>query len=77
MVQSGTEVADKSSRGDIVMNDDGSVNLYFGPEAPEGLEKNWIKTVPGEGWFAYFRLYGPLEPFFNRSWVLPDIETTK
>jgi hypothetical protein len=76
LIQSGTEVADKSSRGDIVMNDDGSVNLYFGPEAPEGMEKNWIKTVPGEGWFAYFRLYGPLEPFFDRSWVLPDIETT-
>jgi len=59
------------------MNDDGSVDLYFGSEAPEGMEKNWIKTVPGQGWFAYFRLYGPLEPFFDRSWVLPDIETTK
>ncbi len=54
--------------------DDGSVNLYFGPTPPKGKEQNWIPTNPGEGWFRYFRLYGPLEAFFDRSWVLPDIE---
>ena len=32
---------------DMVENADGSITLYFGPEAPEGLEANWVKTVPG------------------------------
>jgi hypothetical protein len=41
------------------------------------MEKNWIKTVPDEAWFAYFRLYGPLQAFFDRIWVLPDIEKLK
>ena len=71
------EIAGLDSRMDIVTNDDGSVDLYFGPEAPAGKEKNWIPTVPGKGWFAYFRLYAPSEPFFDRTWQLEDIEKTK
>ena len=74
LIQNGKEIADKSSRGDIIKNSDGSVDLYFGPTAPRGMEKNWIPTVSNESWFAYFRLYGPLQEFFDRSWVLPDIE---
>ena len=54
-------------------NADGSYDIYFGPKAPEGKEKNWIQTVPGKGWFTQFRLYGPLEPFFDQSWKPDDI----
>jgi hypothetical protein len=74
-VQTG-QLPDKSSRMDLAENDDGSVDLYFGPEPPrdEKLKSNWIKTVPGEGWFTYFRLYAPTEPYFDRSWQLSDIE---
>lgn len=68
------EIAGIDSRMDFVKNDDGSVDLYFGPEPPKGLEKNWIPTVPGKGWFAYLRLYAPTESYFDRSWQLPDIE---
>jgi hypothetical protein len=63
-----------SRKEDIVANADGSVDVYFGPEAPEGHEANWVQTNPGEGWFAYFRFYGPTEPFFDKSWALPDFE---
>jgi len=58
-------------------NDDGSVDVYFGPEAPKGLESNWVQTVPGKFWFPYFRLYAPTEPYFDKSWPLPDIEKVK
>jgi hypothetical protein len=69
---------DRSSRDNIVKNADGSVDLYFGPKAPAGKsETNWIKTLPGKGWFTYFRLYGPTQAYFDRSWVLPDIEEVK
>ncbi|MGI9530968.1 DUF1254 domain-containing protein [Lutimonas sp.] len=56
------------------VNEDGSVDLYFGPKAPIGKEKNWIKTIPGEGWMTLIRLYGPLEPYFDQSWKPNDIE---
>jgi hypothetical protein len=41
---------------------------------PKGQAKNWIRTVPQKGWFPIFRFYGPLEPFFDKSWKLNDIE---
>lgn len=55
-------------------NDDGTIDIYFGPKAPEGKEKNWVETDPDKGWTGIFRLYGPLEPFFDRTWKLNDIE---
>jgi hypothetical protein len=65
---------DRSSRDDIVVNADGSVDLYFGPTPPTGKpEHNWIKTIPNRGWFTYFRLYGPTQPYFDKTWQLPDI----
>lgn len=67
------DIVGLDSRKDLVKNADGSVDLYFGPEAPKGREKNWIPTVPGRGWFAYFRLYAPTEAYFDRSWKLPDL----
>ncbi len=55
-------------------NEDGSVDIYFGPKAPKGMESNWIKTNPGDYWFTYFRLYAPTESYFDRSWPMYDIE---
>lgn len=58
----------------LMVNADGSVDVYFGPEAPTGKEHNWIQTVPGKGWNMLFRLYGPLEPWFDKTWKLSEIE---
>jgi hypothetical protein len=59
---------------DLKRNDDGSVDLYIGPKAPEGYKNNWMKSVDDDGWFVYFRLYAPLQPFFDKSFKLPDFE---
>ncbi len=59
---------------DMLVNDDGSVDLYFGPKAPEGKKANWIKTIPSKGWFGILRLYGPLDPWFNQTWKLGAIK---
>jgi hypothetical protein len=60
-----------------VANADGSVDIYFGPQAPKGKEKNWIKTVPGKGWFPYLRFYSPTEAFFDKTWKPDDIVEVK
>src|SRR6516165_4359917 len=52
-----------------------SIDLYFGPAAPTGQEDRWIKTVPARGWFAYFRIYGPEEAAFDKSWKPGDFES--
>jgi hypothetical protein len=68
------KIADRSSRMDLRKNGDGSVDIYCGPKAPAGFERNWIPTVSGKNWFAYFRFYQPTEAYFDRSWPLPDFE---
>ncbi|EEF62693.1 DUF1254 domain-containing protein [Pedosphaera parvula] len=50
------------------------VDLYFGPTPLAGQKGRWIKTVPGRGWFAYFRIYGPESPAFDGSWKPGDFE---
>ena len=59
------------------INADGSVDVYFGPEMPAGEEKNWIQTVQGKGWFPIYKFFGPENPLFDRTWVLPDIEVVR
>ena len=58
----------------LVVNADGSVDVVFGPAAPAGMENNWIQTIPGKGWNMLFRLYGPLDPWFDKTWRLSEIE---
>ena len=62
------------AKDDPDVNEDGSIDLYFAAEPPQGHEKNWIETVPGKGWFAILRLYGPLEPWFDHTWRPGNIE---
>jgi hypothetical protein len=76
-IETAEEIADRSSRMDLVKNVDGSVDLALAPQPPAGFEQNWIPTVPGKGWFTHFRLYGPTQAYFDRSWSLSDIELVK
>jgi len=63
-----------SQSGEVAFNDDGSCTIHFGPEPPADSESNWIQTVPGKGWFTILRLYGPLEPWFDKTWKPGEIE---
>lgn len=61
----------------LVVNADKSVDIYFGPKAPAGKENNWMQTMPGKGWNTIFRLYSPLEPWFDKTWRPGEIELVK
>jgi len=61
----------------LVYNEDGSLDLYFGPKAPAGWEANWIQTVPGKGWFSLLRLYSPTQAWFDREWLPGEFELVK
>ena len=73
----GTQIADVnlSSRMDqLQYNSDGSIDLYVGNKAPLGMESNFVKTMGTDGWFVYFRLYGPTKAFFDKSFKMGDFE---
>ena len=60
---------------ELAKNDDGSIDIYFGPEAPEGKGANWVPTEPPREFEAMFRLYAPTKALFEKKpWILPDIE---
>ena len=61
----------------IKQNDDGSTDIYFSPKAPEGLENNWLETVPGKSWFVILRMYGPLKPWLDQTWRPSEVELIK
>lgn len=74
-LQTGQPFPSRNDKRDaLVYNDDGSVDILFGPRPPAERQENWIETVPGKGWFAILRLYGPLEPWFDKTWKPDDIE---
>jgi hypothetical protein len=75
MLQTGQKWPAVSSQSTgLLVNGDGSVDVYFGPGAPAGKENNWIQTIPGKGWNTLLRLYGPLEPWFDKTWRPGEIE---
>jgi hypothetical protein len=61
----------------IKKNSDGSYDIYFGPQPPEGKEGNWLETIPGKSWFTILRMYGPLKPWIDKTWRPSEIELDK
>ena len=61
----------------IVINPDKSVDIWFGPTAPAGHEANWLQTLPGKGFNPMLRLYGPLEPWFDKTWRPSEVALVK
>ena len=57
----------------MAVNPDGSVDVYVGPTAPDGLTSNWIPTA-GKDFWLIARFYGPDKVLFEKTWVMPDVE---
>ena len=63
-----------SNAADLAKNADGSVDIWFGPKAPEGKEMNWVPTDPDRRFELMFRFYAPTKALFDKAWTLPDVE---
>lgn len=57
------------------IGDAASVDLHFGPTPPAAGKHRWVQTIPGAGWFVYFRIYGPQAAAFDGSWKPGNFET--
>lgn len=63
-----------SNASELLKNEDGSVDIWFSPAAPSGKESNWVPTDPKREFELMFRLYAPKKEFFDKKWVLSDVE---
>jgi hypothetical protein len=66
-----------SNVAELEKNADGSVDIWLAPKAPKGKEANWIPTDPKRDFELMFRLYAPTKDFFDKKWILPDVEPVK
>ena len=66
-----------SNAADLAKNADGSVDIWFGPKAPEGKDSNFVPTDPKRKFELMFRLYGPTKALFDKKWALPDVEEVR
>jgi hypothetical protein len=66
-----------SQKEGLAVNPDTSVDVWFSPTAPKDHETNWVQTIPGKGWNVLFRLYGPLQPWFDKTWKPGEFELTQ
>ena len=71
--RSGLSSLDKEK---LQVNDDGSVDIYVGPDEPTGKASNWLPTQ-GKRPYLWLRLYGPEQAFWDKSFVMPDVEILK
>jgi hypothetical protein len=65
-----------SIQSGVVQNDDGSYDIFFGPEKPEG-QVNWIQTIPNKGWNVLWRIYSPTQVWYDKAWRQGEIERVK
>jgi hypothetical protein len=78
MLETDQKLAGLDSNNESVKpNADGSYTMWFGPKAPKGHEGNWIQTMPKKSYSVLLRLYGPLEPWFDKTWKPGDFKLVK
>ena len=58
----------------LVVNGDGSVDVYFGPQAVTGLQSNFIETGDSQTFELMFRFYGVGQEVMTKQWALDDVE---
>jgi hypothetical protein len=63
-----------SRKKGLMVNKDGSVDIFFGPADRSGGRSNFIKTAPGKSWFMIMRLYDLSEPVDENGWKPGGIE---
>ena len=77
LIRDMTRAGRSSQSPGLQANADGSVDIWFGPRAPEGKESNWVPTKADGQFEVLFRFYGPEKAVFDKTWRLPDIERTE
>ncbi|WP_321869976.1 DUF1254 domain-containing protein [Paraburkholderia tropica] len=74
-LQNGRAFPSINTMDEPAKNADGSIDIVFGPKQPADVNvKNYIRTLPDKGFFVILRLYGPTQPFFDKTWKPGDIE---
>ncbi|MFE6858655.1 DUF1254 domain-containing protein [Nocardia sp. NPDC057668] len=73
-IRGNTKYSVSSQTPGLTINDDGTVDVYFGPQALPGHEANFIETGNSAGFELMFRFYGVGPDVLSKRWSLRDAE---
>jgi hypothetical protein len=74
----GQPIPSINSMGKPKYNEDGSIDLYLGPQKPSDVPaSNFLGTNAREGFFVIIRLYSPGKAYFDKTWKPNDVVKTK
>ena len=63
---------------DIPKQQDGSIEIWFGPEKPKDVvDAAFIKTIPDRNFLVTLRLYGAEDAFYDQTWKPDDVVKVK
>ena len=54
-------------------NEDGCFDVFFSPNPTVGFENNWLQTIPGKSFIVILRVYGPLKPWIEKTWMPGEV----
>ena len=57
----------------LIINQDGSIDAFFGPNVQANSGVNCVKTIPGKNWYLILRLYGVTEASNINNWKPDEI----
>ncbi|MGF0247005.1 DUF1254 domain-containing protein [Rhodococcus erythropolis] len=73
-IRGNTKYSVSSQTPGLITNDDGTVDIYFGPHVLPGREANFIETGDSQGFELMFRFYGVGPEVMAKQWSLRDAE---
>ncbi|RDV44962.1 hypothetical protein DOE76_09495 [Leifsonia sp. ku-ls] len=73
-IRGNTKYSVSSQTPGLMVNEGGTVDVYFGPSARQGREANSIVTGGSETFELMFRFYGVGPEVMRKTWALADVE---
>src|SRR5690606_9913808 len=74
MVETAQLLPSTNSYYDIPQNEDGSIDIWFGPEQPDDVvDSAFIQTAPDRNFVCCLRLYGTEHAFYDQTWKPDDL----
>lgn len=72
-IRKNTKYSVSSQTPGLITNDDGTVDVFFGPTATPGNEANFLETGDSTGFELMFRFYGVGDDVMAKKWALSDL----
>jgi hypothetical protein len=76
-IANGTKGRHLSSKDKLIVNEDGSKDIFIDPSVPKGFKSNWIETLPGSKIYIGLLTYEPEQSVPNGDYKIPRLDVVE